>query len=105
MRAIETVTQTWLQATDSAIRDLLTDSSKIDNVRTIVSKYSIIEVCQTDEDSFNNIQLCCIVCGCQGFLDKQEKFVNISLSGTEYNSRTLQNIDDDRSFSKVIITL
>lgn len=105
VRAIETVTQTWKQTIDSTIlTDLVTDLSKIDNVVTVISKYPNMEICSMDEKSRNNINLCCLVCGYQGFMDKQQKkFVEISLSGIEYSFRTLKNIDNNITFSKVDI--
>lgn len=57
----------------------------------------------TDETSVHNIQPSCIVCGSLGFVDKVLTYVEISLSGTEYNNRTLKNAESNRPFSKVII--
>jgi len=66
-----------------------------------------MEICSIDEKSKNNINLRCLVCGYQDIMEKQQiEFVEISLSGMEYNSRTLKNIDSNITFSKVdIITI
>lgn len=104
VRAIESVTQNWVQAIDSATtRDLGTDLSKVENIRTMITRFPIMEMCSVNESSVSNMQLRCIVCGSQGFVDKQKKFVEISLSGTEYNSRTLKTADNARTFLKVIL--
>jgi hypothetical protein len=93
-----------VEAIDSAIiRDLVTDLTKVENIRTLIKRYPTMEMYTTDESSVHNIQLRCIVCGYQGFVDKQRKFVEISLSGTEYNNRTLKNSENNRPFSKVIV--
>ncbi|XP_025408586.1 uncharacterized protein LOC112682255 isoform X2 [Sipha flava] len=103
VRAIDKVTQTWVEAIDSAIiRDLVTDLTKVENIRTLIKRYPTMEMYTTDESSVHNIQLRCIVCGYQGFVDKQRKFVEISLSGTEYNNRTLKNSENNRPFSKIM---
>jgi hypothetical protein len=50
------------------------------------------------------MNLRCLVCGNQEFMKKQQKeFVEICLSGTEYSSQTLKNIDSNITFSKVNI--
>jgi len=66
-----------------------------------------MDICSIDEKSRNNMNLRCLVCGHQEFMEKQQmEFVEISLSGMEYNSRTLKNIDSNMTFSKVdIITI
>jgi len=66
-----------------------------------------MEICPIDQKSMNNINLRCLVCGYQEFMEKQQmEFVEISLSGMEYNSRTLKNTDSNITFSKVdIITI
>lgn len=100
LRAIEAVTQTWIKDIESTIiKTLETDSSRLENLRSIVSKYPIIEV-RLSEKSSTNIQLYCIVCSCKGLMKKPKKFVEISLSGMEYNFRTLKNINNDKTSSK-----
>lgn len=104
VRTIESVTQKWVQAIDSATtKDSGTDLSKVENIRTMITKFPNMEVCSVDESLTNNTQLRCIVCNCQGFVGKQKTFSEISLSGTEYNSQTLKNIDNAISCLKVII--
>jgi len=102
MRAIETITQTWLQAIHSTmIKNSITELSMVDNVDTVIKRYPIINVESVDEISISNIQLRCIECGFESFVPKEQFFVEISLSGTEYNSRTLKNINSERASSKV----
>jgi len=63
-----------------------------------------MEIRTIDEKSRNNINLRCLVCGYQEFMEKQQKdFVEISLSGLEYSTRTLKNIENNITFSKVDI--
>lgn len=98
MHAIETVTQSWVHAIDSTIME--DSKADLSIVHTVISRYPIVKVCSTDEMS---AQLHCIICSCQGFIGKQQKFVKVSLSGSEYNAQTLKTIDSNRVFSKVII--
>ncbi|XP_060858706.1 uncharacterized protein LOC132936056 [Metopolophium dirhodum] len=104
LRAIETVTQTWKQTIDSTVfKDLATDLSNVENICSIIAKYPNMEICSIDGKSKNNINLRCLVCGYQEFMEKhQMEFVEISLSGMEYNSRTLKNIDSNITFSKIV---
>lgn len=100
MRAIESVTQSWVQAMDSTI---IGDSkTNLPNIHTVVSRYPILEICSLAEMS---VQLHCIICCCSGAIGKQQKFIKISLSGTEYNAQTLKTIDSNRVFSKVIFLI
>lgn len=66
-----------------------------------------MEICSIDEQLRDIIHFRCVVCGFQEFMEKQQKeFVEISLSGMEYSSQTLKNIDCNPRFSKVdIITI
>lgn len=76
--------------------------SKEENICSVIAKYPNMEICSIDEKSRNNINLRCLVCGYQEFMEKQKiEFVEISLSGMEYSSRTLKNIDSNIAFSKV----
>lgn len=61
-------------------------------------------MCSVDVNSVKNMQLRCTVCGFQGLVGKQKHFVEINMSGTEYNSQTLKNIENARTFLKVINT-
>lgn len=98
MRAIESVTQSWVQAMDSTI---IGDSkTNLPNVHTVISRYPIVEICSSTEMS---VKLHCIICCCPGVKGKQQKFVKVSLSGTEYNAQTLKTFDNNRVLSKVII--
>ncbi|CAH1733158.1 unnamed protein product [Aphis gossypii] len=105
LSAIETVTQTWKQTIDSTMfKDSVTDLSKVENVWTIIAKFPNMEINAIDKKSRNNINLRCLVCGYQEYMKKQQKeFVEICLSGMEYSSQTLKNIDSNNSsitFSK-----
>ncbi|XP_026818161.1 myb-like protein O isoform X2 [Rhopalosiphum maidis] len=104
LSAIETVTQTWKQnITSTTLKDSVTDLSKVENVWTLIAKYPNMEINSLNEKSKNNMNLRCLVCGNQEFMKKQQKeFVEICLSGTEYNSQTLKNIDSNITFSKVM---
>lgn len=105
IRAIETVTQTWIQAIHSTmIKNSVTELSAVDNVHTLIKRYPSIDICSINEISDNNIQLRCIECGFEAFIGKKSSFVEISLSGTEYNSATFKNINSERIFSKVNIS-
>jgi len=88
-------------------KDSVTDLSKVENVWTIIAKFPNMEINAIDKKSRNNINLRCLVCGYQEFMKKQQKeFVEICLSGMEYSSQTLKNIDSNNSsttFSKVNI--
>jgi len=65
-----------------------------------------MEICSIDEKSKKNINLRCLVCGYQEFMEKQQnEFVEVSLSGMEYSSRTLKNIDSNITLSKVIVII
>lgn len=71
---------------------------------SVIAKYPNMEIRTIDEKSRNNINLRCLVCGYQEFMEKQQKdFVEISLSGLEYSTRTLKNIENNITFSKVDI--
>lgn len=103
VHAIETVTQTWIQAIHSTmIKNSMTELSTVDNIHAMIKKYPSIDVCPVDEMSINNIQPRCVECGFKkAFVQKEQSFVEISLSGTEYNSQTLKIVDNERIFSKV----
>lgn len=66
-----------------------------------------MEICSIDEQLKDIINFRCVVCGFQELMEKEQKeFVEISLSGMEYSSQTLKNIDSNPRFSKVdIITI
>lgn len=87
----------------TATTDLETDLSDEQNMRSIIARFPNMEMCSVNESSVNNMELRCIVCGSQGFVDKQKKCFEISLSGFQYNPRTLRYIDHNRTFFKVII--
>ncbi|XP_025196020.1 probable WRKY transcription factor protein 1 [Melanaphis sacchari] len=101
LSAIETVTETWKKTIDSTMfKDVVTDLSKVENVWIIIAKYPNMEINSLDEKSRNNINLRCLVCGNQELVKKQQKeFVEICLSGMEYSSQTLKNINSN-TFSK-----
>lgn len=102
MTAIETVTKSCIEAMDSIItQGSIIDLSKVENVCTLVTKYPDLEMLVLDERTVRNIQLLCVVCGHRGFIGKQQKFIEISLSGLEYNPRTLTNVDVNEAISKV----
>lgn len=106
MSAIETVTRTWMQAISSAIvKDSIADLTDVENVHTVVTKYPNLKVCSTEDISLSNIQLRCLVCCRQGFMMKQQQFIEISLTGSEYDSRTLKNVDIDKPFPEVTILI
>lgn len=80
--------------------------SKVENICSIIAKYPNMEICSIDEKSKKNINLRCLVCGYQEFMEKQQnEFVEVSLSGMEYSSRTLKNIDSNITLSKVIVII
>ncbi|VVC43818.1 Hypothetical protein CINCED_3A000178 [Cinara cedri] len=101
VRAIEKVTQTWLEAMDALIRESAKKLPKVNNVRTIVARYPELEICSMGEISVNNIPLQCIVCGYEEFVGKYKKFNEVSLSGREYNSRTLKISTEIQSIQKL----
>lgn len=92
VRAIEKVTQTWLETMDALIRESAKKLPKVNNLRTVVTRYPELEICSMGEISVNNIPLQCIVCGYEESIEKYQKFDEISLSGTEYSSRTLKTL-------------
>lgn len=102
MGAIETVTHSCLQAIDSVIaQESVTNLSNVDNVHTVIIKYPNLEMYSMEEIAVGNLQLYCVVCGRQGIAEKQQKFIEITLSGSEYNAKTLKNVEIDKTFSKV----
>lgn len=93
VRAIEKVTQTWLDAMDTLIRESAKKLSKVDNLQTIVTRYPNLEICSASEIIVNNSNspLQCIVCGHEECFDKYKKFDEVSFFGTEYSSHTLKS--------------
>lgn len=97
INTIESVTQTWIKAMDSAfLNNLKTDLSRIEDLHTILKRFPILDMHPIDEYSMNIILISCVVCG-----TSKQKFFEVCFSGTEYNSQTLKNIEVDKTFSKV----
>lgn len=102
INTIETVTQSTIEAMDSIItQDSVIELSSIENVCKLVTRYPDVEIVELDESSVCNIQLLCVVCGRRGFIGKHQKFIEISLSGLEYNPRSLTNVDINETISEV----
>lgn len=85
---------------DSAVlNNFKTNLSRIEDFRTILKIYPIFQMHPLDAYSINLYQPSCVLCDSQD--TSKQKFLQICLSGTEYNSLTLKDIEDDKPFFKV----